>query len=74
VEQSTAASHTLAHEAEQLARLISRFQIASANTEKARVAQPSRSAGRPARIGSRTYNSGNAAIKVELAEHGWEQF
>jgi methyl-accepting chemotaxis protein len=74
VEQSTAASHSLAHEAEQLARLISRFQIASANTEKARIAQPSRSAARPARIGSRASSTGNAAIKMEFAEHGWEQF
>jgi methyl-accepting chemotaxis protein len=78
VEQSTAASHALAREAEELARLISRFQVGDAGAVRAdhRPAvsaaprAPSASASAPA------YSRAATARKLEpqAEEEGWEEF
>jgi len=78
VEQSTAASHALAREAEELARLISRFQVGetqSGGRNEGRGAisaspRPSHGSGAPA------YSRSATARKLEpqAEEDGWEEF
>ncbi|MFZ5669526.1 MAG: HAMP domain-containing methyl-accepting chemotaxis protein [Pseudomonadota bacterium] len=79
-EESTAASHSLGREADELTRLISRFHIerAAALRAPAAAAAP---APRPAQHGRAilgALSSGNAALaeKLEsaLVEEGWEEF
>jgi len=83
-EESTAASHSLAQETDELARLIGRFKLGDAEAATARrgpapaaVAAPS---GRPSRGEAvlRTMTSGNAALAASLetaiSEEGWEEF
>ena len=72
VEQSTAASHSLAQEAEALAGSVARFQIGA-------VAAPARTAPRPANrtvTAMKTVGHGGAARKPQpvAAEDGWEEF
>jgi methyl-accepting chemotaxis protein len=75
VEQSTAASHALAREAEELARLISRFQVGETARNPGRA--PAAPAPRSASYGSApTYSRQATARKLEPAaeEEGWEEF
>ena len=72
VEQSTAASHSLAQEAEALAGSVARFQIGA-------VAAPARTPPRPAHrtvTAMKTVGYGGAARKAEpvASEDGWEEF
>ena len=73
VEQSTAASHSLAQEAESLAGSVARFQIGA-------VAAPARTAApRPVNrtvTAMKTVGHGGAARKPQpvAAEDGWEEF
>ena len=72
VEQSTAASHSLAQEAEALAGSVARFEIGA-------VAAPARTAPRPANrtvTAMKTVGHGGAARKLQpvAAEEGWEEF
>ncbi|MBM0205716.1 hypothetical protein JNW90_23910 [Micromonospora sp. STR1s_5] len=74
VEQSTAASHSLAQEADELGRLISRFEVgASATvTPMAKRAAPVR---RTVTAMKTTGGRGASAMrKPEPAEEGWEEF
>ena len=73
VEQSTAASHSLAQEAETLAGSVARFQIGAV------AAAPARAAPRPAHrtvTAMKTVGHGGAVRKPEpvAAEDGWEEF
>jgi methyl-accepting chemotaxis protein len=80
VEQSTAASHALAREAEELARLISRFQVGDTGSARAehRPAAPaprapsahSQSASAPARSRAATARK----LEPQAEEEGWEEF
>ncbi len=75
VEQSTAASHALANEAVELARLMGRFSIGAAAPDAPTRRPAPRPAGKPLR--GQAYSSG-AATAVKLAPHGaadtWEEF
>jgi methyl-accepting chemotaxis protein len=86
VEQSTAASHSLAHEADALATLIGRFQVGGAATP-ATTERQSQAAGhepiRPApaakpvrrsMLQALTGRGRNLAVKQAPAEESWEQF
>ena len=68
VEQSTAASHSLAQEAEQMATLIGRFRIG----EPAAAAEPVRPRG-AARPAARPVSRGNLALQHSVDEEGWEE-
>jgi methyl-accepting chemotaxis protein len=75
-EESTAASHNLAQETNELARLIGRFQLGDV---AAPVAEPRpRQAPPRGRAILQTLSSGNAALAVKLedaiAEESWEEF
>ncbi len=82
VEQSTAASHSLAKEASELSELAARFDIGAGAAPAARAAKkpaaPARSA--PARTPSPAsrplHTNGNAALKpvANAAEDNWEDF
>jgi methyl-accepting chemotaxis protein len=89
VEQSTAASHNLAQEAEELARLVARFQLsgsaavapaqpkAKAQPVAARPAAPApRPQARAPRPQLRTTGTGGAAAALlsQPDEDGWEEF
>jgi methyl-accepting chemotaxis protein len=75
VEQSTAASHRLAAEAEELARLIGRFQVGQTATRRA---APSRAPSRTSRAAVpalKTTGRGGAARKADTHEDtAWEEF
>jgi len=82
VEQSTAASHALAREAEELARLISRFQVGDAGAVRADH-RPAVSAAPRAHAGASSasasapaYSRAATARKLEpqAEEEGWEEF
>ena len=76
VEQSTAASHALAREAEELARLISRFQVGEASS-RFEGRSPISAAPRPSSSGSApTYSRAATARKLEpqAEQEGWEEF
>ncbi len=74
VEQSTAASHSLAQEAEALAGSVARFQIGAVTATARPVAAP-RPANRTV-TAMKTVGHGGAARKLEPAasEEGWEEF
>ncbi len=79
VEQSTAASHTLVKEAEQLALVVDRFQLgqAAATATAPRRAPPARPAKRPQPTTTmlKPVGRGGAAMKPDAAtEAGWEEF
>ena len=73
VEQSTAASHALAREAEELARLISRFQVGNEPAPRAE-SRPAPSAA--PRHSAPTYSRAATARKIEphAETEGWEEF
>jgi methyl-accepting chemotaxis protein len=74
VEQSTAASHSLAQEAEELGRLVARFELgtgASAASLPKRASQPQRTVTAMKSPGGRGVS---ALRKMEPAEEGWEEF
>jgi methyl-accepting chemotaxis protein len=82
VEQSTAASHALAQEADALAALVGRFQVGDDSAPAAtplRRAQPSKppTAAKPARrsmLQALTGRGSSVAVKEAPAEAGWEEF
>jgi methyl-accepting chemotaxis protein len=83
VEESTAASHSLAEEAEKLTSLVSQFKtgqdIASAAPARraapaAKPAPASRTPARPAASRPATRGNTALAIKAEAAEESWEEF
>jgi len=76
VEESTAASHSLAEEAESLAASVARFRIGEeAAAVRAAPAAPARSE-RTARtvVQLKPLGHGGAAPKPAAAEDGWEAF
>ena len=78
VEQSTAASHSLAREAEQLAVLIARFKLNAAadqHSAPARKAQPEARAAMPvAQLKTVGGRAQSAVEKSQVDEDGWEEF
>jgi methyl-accepting chemotaxis protein len=77
VEESTAASHSLAGEAEGLMRLISRFEVGEGSPAAAAQRPAPRSApASPARAGGSFTTRGNLALKPQAApeEENWEEF
>jgi methyl-accepting chemotaxis protein len=82
VEQSTAASHSLAQEADALAALVGRFQLGDDSAPAAspiRKAQPAKPAApaKPARrsmLQALTGRGSSVAVKEAPAEAGWEEF
>ncbi len=72
VEQSTAASHALAHEAETLTELVSRFRIGEAPVRRAAPAA-ARQAGRETPRFAAISSSG-ALRRPAAVEDGWEEF
>ncbi|WP_334162335.1 methyl-accepting chemotaxis protein [Phenylobacterium sp.] len=82
VEQSTAASHSLAQETEELARLISRFQVgqetAAASVRRpAPAARPAAPVARPAMKTVSTHAAGGGALRAPQPaadQDSWEEF
>jgi methyl-accepting chemotaxis protein len=75
VEQSTAASHTLAQEAEELGRLISRFRVGGGSPAAAPAPKRPNPAQRAvAALKSVGGRGASAMRKPEPAEEGWEEF
>jgi methyl-accepting chemotaxis protein len=77
VEQSTAASHTLAGEAEQLSTLIARFHLGVEVAEIARPAPAPRAAHTPVVALKTTGSRGGAAPRAQVhaeADAGWDEF
>jgi methyl-accepting chemotaxis protein len=80
VEESTAASHSLAQEAGKLASLIGQFTMSEVPAAVSRPAsRPKASAvrQRPVRAASRPVSRGNTALALAVepaAEESWEEF
>ena len=76
VEQSTAASHALAREAEELARLISRFQVGDAGAVRADHRPAVSAAPRAHSAPAPAYSRSATARKLEpqAEAEGWEEF
>jgi methyl-accepting chemotaxis protein len=76
VEQSTAASHALAREAEELARLISRFQVGEGGAVRADHRPAAPAAPRASTASAPAYSRAATARKLEpqAEEEGWEEF
>jgi methyl-accepting chemotaxis protein len=74
VEQTTAASHSLGREAEELATLIGRFRVGSqSSASRVTPIQPKRPAAR--RADARPVKHGNLALKAAPeVEQSWEEF
>ncbi len=74
VEETTAASHSLAHEAQELSRLISRFSVGGAASGEV-PRRPAPAPARATRTVMKAVGSGGAARKPEAAaDEGWEDF
>ncbi len=82
VEESTAASHNLALEAEELARLVARFRLSTQKDDARRATAPApvraqqrpQSTPKPA-LKTVSYGGGqSAALAQQPAEEGWEEF
>jgi methyl-accepting chemotaxis protein len=72
VEQSTAASRVLAQEAQELGKLVSRFQVSGMQSAPVRHAPPPRAAAatrQPISVGATAL-----AHAPQIAEDGWEEF
>jgi methyl-accepting chemotaxis protein len=81
VEESTAASHSLAQEAGKLASLIGQFTMSEVPTAAVSrpASRPKAAAGRqrPVRAASRPISRGNTALALAVepaAEESWEEF
>lgn len=78
VEQSTAASHSLAREADELARLIARFKLGNAPVQIASRAETARPQARPVvqmkTAGGRGQQAAVAMAAAQPDEDGWESF
>ncbi len=76
VEQSTAASHSLAQEAESLAASVARFRIG--DPAPAQTHRPAPQPHRPAHVAAvlKTVGRGGAALKPQAqpVTDGWEEF
>jgi methyl-accepting chemotaxis protein len=78
VEESTAASHSLAQETEELARLISKFQVGQ-DTSVSPIRQASRPAPRTTHTAMKTVagHGGGGAVRKPAAEadsDNWQEF
>jgi len=82
VEESTAASHSLQHEANDLARLLGRFQLTGSGQAVSRARPASQPVAQPARRGERVlkamgagHGGGAAAAQLQQSiDTGWEEF
>ncbi len=82
VEESTAASHALQHEANDLARLLGRFQLSGAGQAVTRSRPAGQPAAQPARRGERVlkamgggHGGGAAAAQLQRSlDNSWEEF
>jgi methyl-accepting chemotaxis protein len=74
VEQTTAASHSLAREAEDLAHLMGKFRVEIANDPGQRPSIPVRPAARPVSPAPAVAVGGARALQAALAEENWEDF
>jgi methyl-accepting chemotaxis protein len=77
VEESTAASHSLAQEAEKLTSLVGQFKTGQEMAGAPRRAAPSpKPRQAPARTAARPMTRGNTAIAMQpqAAEDSWEEF
>ncbi|WP_308238302.1 methyl-accepting chemotaxis protein [Phenylobacterium sp. J367] len=76
VEQSTAASHSLAQEAEELSRLIGRFQVGETAHQAPPARAPARTSAPVAQMRTVSTGSGAAARKPEpqADADSWEEF
>jgi methyl-accepting chemotaxis protein len=78
VEESTAASRSLAHEANELGRLMALFRIQGSSARPVQTAAPTApSAPRPAsapRAALKTTGRGGAALRPAAQEESWEEF
>jgi len=75
VEESTAASHAMAQEAEDLSRLVSQFQTGGRSAPAARQGRPA-AAAQQTRTVMKTTGRGGAAYKPApiASEENWEEF
>jgi methyl-accepting chemotaxis protein len=75
VEQSTAASHSLAQDTAELEKLTSRFNLGAAHMSEVRKAPPTphkaRAAAKPLRV---VGGKGARAATAQVAEEGWAEF
>jgi methyl-accepting chemotaxis protein len=77
VEESTAASHALAQEAEELARLVAQFKVGAEDARAARHAPARRPAPAPqTRTAMKTTGRSGAALKPapEPGDQSWDEF
>ncbi|MEI9892275.1 MAG: methyl-accepting chemotaxis protein [Caulobacteraceae bacterium] len=76
VEQSTAASRSLSHEANEMGRLMGLFRVHAASAASARpaAAQPAAPAPSAPRPALRTTGRGGAALRPAPVENEWEDF
>jgi methyl-accepting chemotaxis protein len=77
VEQSTAASRGLAHEADELGRLMGLFRTSAGGQARkpgAPAQAPAPAPAQTARPGLKTMGRGGAALKAEPARDEWEEF
>jgi methyl-accepting chemotaxis protein len=80
VEESTAASHSLSSEADQLARLVTKFRLGGETSRAApprtvHRQQPQRSAARPvAALKTISTGHGSAAVAKQAEPDGWDEF
>ena len=76
-EEGTAASHTLAHEADELARLIARFELDESLAAHAPDAHPPRPPAKPLRPALRSVPAGRTAAwrpSAQARAESWEEF
>ena len=78
VEQSTAASHALAQEAEELGRLVSRFEVGSVGVPRVQAARAPKEMARPRAVTTLKVAGGRGVSSLRkpdpAAEEGWEEF
>jgi methyl-accepting chemotaxis protein len=79
VEETTAASHSLAHEASELSQRVNRFRVGAANAGGAEgnrsQASPSRPHARVIELAGVTMRAGAAReLQQAAAADGWEEF
>jgi methyl-accepting chemotaxis protein len=74
VEESTAASHSLAQEAEKLTSLVGQFNTGDTTRAAPRAVTPSRPRTVAARPAARPMTRGNAALAYKAEPEGWEEF
>src|SRR5690606_11668803 len=78
VEQSTAASHSLAQEAQELAQLVAKFRLGAETAAPRRQPAPAQPQARPAVQALKRISGGSgqaaALLAAQPSEEGWEEF